>query len=145
MWVDGPINNLNLEVYDADQVGMQACWYGNDYGDSDYTHSPLPNQNTSNGDPALSNQIGMHMWYAADEHTFQQYGWRDGDSSWQHQNVFSNMNGHSGVGCYSWGPGTVTYVMMVNEENAVEVYWKDTDTNLTSTKEHPINEWVKCK
>jgi hypothetical protein len=56
------------------------------------------------------------------------------------------MNGHCGVGCYSWGPtGTVTYAMFVNQENTVEIYWKDTNTNLTSTDTHPINEWVKCK
>ena len=130
----------------ANEVGMQACWYGSDYGDSDYTHSPLPSHNTSNGNPAFSNQVGMHMWYASDERTFHQLGWRDGDDSWQHQNVFNDLNGHAGVGCYSWGPtGTVTYAMFVNADNVVEIYWKDTNSNLTSTESHPINEWVKCE
>jgi hypothetical protein len=85
------------------------------------------------------------MWYASDDSTIQQYGWRDGDSSWSHQGNFTHRNGHAGIGCYSWGPGTVTYVMMVNSENTAEVWWKDTDTNTTSTDVHPINEWVKCK
>lgn len=37
-WTDGLINQLDLLALDADQVGMQACWYGKDYGDSDYAH-----------------------------------------------------------------------------------------------------------
>lgn len=35
--------------------------------------------------------------------------------------------------------------MMVNEQNTVEFYWKDTDTNKSSTKDHPINQWVNGK
>ncbi|KAK4502250.1 hypothetical protein PRZ48_005675 [Zasmidium cellare] len=140
VWVDGPISDMNVKVYDADLIGMQACWYGNDYGDSDYTHTPLPNE-----DPKANqnHEVGMHMWYASDNTTFQQLGWREGDDTWEYQANFTGRNGHAGVGCYSWGPGTVTYVMMVNEQNSVEVYWKDTNTNITSTDAHPINEWVK--
>jgi len=140
LWVDGPLNELELKVWDADQVGMQACWYGNDYGDSDYIHAPLPGTNsneTSNSD------VGMHMWYASDNSTFQQYGWRQGNNTtWEYQTTFENKNGHAGVGCYSWGKGTVTYVMMVNNENTAEVWWRDTNTNLTNTTAHPINVWV---
>ncbi len=98
VWTDGPINDLALRPNDADQVGMQACWYGSDYGDSDYKHTPLPNS----GPKSYSNQVGMHMWYASDNNTFQQLGWRDGDASWTQQGDFTNMNGHAGVGCYSW-------------------------------------------
>jgi hypothetical protein len=121
---------------------MQACWYGNDYGDTDYIHTPLSNEN-STAAVAYSSQVGMHIWYASDESTFKQLGWRSGDDQWSHQDTFENKNGHAGVGCYSWGPGTVTYVMMVNEENTAEIYWRDTNTNLTATDAHPINEWVK--
>lgn len=58
VWEDGPINALNLKVYDADMVGMQACWYGNDYGDSDYAHTPLPNESPRANQ---SHEVGMHM------------------------------------------------------------------------------------
>ncbi|KAK3702202.1 hypothetical protein LTR37_015034 [Vermiconidia calcicola] len=55
------------------------------------------------------------------------------------------MNGHAGVGCYSWAEdSTITYVMMVNAANSVEFHWRDTNTNKTATEEHPINEWVKA-
>ena len=110
MWEDGPINDLNLKVFDADMVGMQACWYGSDYGDNEYAHSPLPNAPTgNNGNASLKNQVGMHMWFASDNTTFQQYGWRDGDDIWEYQETFYGLNGHAGVACYSWGPGTITY------------------------------------
>ena len=120
---------------------MQACWYGSDYGDSDYEHTPLPNQDN---DSKASKDYGMHIWYASDNTTFQQLGWREGDEVWAHQGSFENKNGHAGVGCYSWQKAsTVTYVMFVNTENEVEFYWKDTNTNRTGTAKHPINEWSK--
>jgi hypothetical protein len=121
---------------------MQACWYGNDYGDTDYEHTPLSN---SNGDTQFSKDVGMHMWYASGDTTIQQFGWRDGDAAWSYQDSFPDVNGHAGIGCYSWGPGTVTYVMMVNDADTAEVYWKDTNTSIASTTVHPINEWVKCR
>jgi hypothetical protein len=34
------------------------------------------------------------------------------------------MNSQAGVGCYSWGPGTVTYVFMVDLDNTLNIYWK---------------------
>lgn len=117
---------------------MQACWYGSDYGDSDYTHTPLP----TSGGAAYTNDVGMHMWYAVDDTTFQQWGWRDGDDTWTHQQDWSDFNGHAGVGCYSWGPGTVTYVMFVDLANSVEFWWKDTNTSVTGNGTHPINKWT---
>jgi len=119
---------------------MQACWYGSFYGDSDYEHSPLPTGSEGNGTNAQD--IGMHLWYASDETTFQQYGWRDGEDTWELQGNWTDKNGHAGVGCYSWGPGTVTYTMMVNLDDTVEVWWKDTNTTLQATEAHPINEWT---
>lgn len=87
----------------------------------------------------------MHLWYASDKTTFKQLGWRYGDDEWDHQQDWENLNGHAGVGCYSWGEGTVTYVMFVDLDNTVNFYWKDTDTNASSTDSHPINEWTNCK
>lgn len=133
----------NHTVMDADQVGMQACWYGNDYGDADYKHSPLPNQgNSTTNTTGSGTDVGMHLWYASDSSTFQQLGWRNGDSNWTYQQEWQDKNGHAGLGCYSWGPGTTTYVMMVNSQNTVEVWWKDTNTNTSSSTNHPINQWT---
>lgn len=120
---------------------MQACWYGNDYGDSDYTHTPLPSSGPSAND---TSDVGMHMWYASNDTTFQQYGWRAGDEAWAYQATWQDYNAHAGVGCYSWGPGTVTYVMMVNMQHTVEFWWKDTNTSLTGNASHPINQWTNA-
>ncbi|TKA81928.1 hypothetical protein B0A55_01921 [Friedmanniomyces simplex] len=139
VWVDGPLNLANVTANDADTVGMQACWYGSDYGDSDYTHTPLPSQG---GNAAYPNEVGMHLWYASDDTTFQQLGWRDGDAAWTFQQSWVGYNGHAGVGCYSWGPGTVTYVMFVDLNNTVNFYWKDTNTTATGNSTHEINKWT---
>lgn len=140
VWIDEPINKERLMANDADQVGMQACWSGNDYGDCDYEHTPLP---PNSGDEKFSKLYGMHFWYASDNTTFKQLGWRYGDEAWTHEGEFPSLNGHAGVGCYSWGPGTVTYAMFVNTDNTVEFYWRDTNTSLKSTATHPINKWTK--
>jgi hypothetical protein len=34
--------------------------------------------------------------------------------------------------------------MMVNKDNTAEIWWKDSNSSLTSTEEHPINEWVNA-
>lgn len=87
----------------------------------------------------------MHLWYASNATTFQQLGWTTSDDQWVHQQEWSHLNGHAGVGCYSWGEGSVTYVMFVDQKNTVNFYWKDADTNATSNSSHPINQWTNCK
>lgn len=144
-WQDGPINKLNLTAMDSDAVGMQACWYGSFYGDTDYKDlRPTVTLDGSN-QTTYSLDVGMHLWYASNATTFKQYGWRDGQKDWEYQEDWDNKNGHAGVGCYTWGPGTTTYTMMVNLENTVEIWWKDTNTSIAGTEKHPINKWTNCK
>lgn len=57
LWSNGPLNDMNITVFDADQVGMQACWYGNAYGDADYVHTDRP----STGSTAASIENGKHI------------------------------------------------------------------------------------
>ncbi|MGI4802881.1 MAG: hypothetical protein ACRYG8_54385, partial [Janthinobacterium lividum] len=98
----------------------------------------------SNATVAAHNEFGMHIWYASDNTTFQQLGWRYGDLNWTFEGSWTEKNGHAGVGCYSWEPdSTVTYVMLVNQQNTVEFWWKDTNTSLpTNNASHPINQWT---
>lgn len=80
----------------------------------------------------------MHIWYASDDQTFQQYGIYEGQDQWVFQREWAGFNGHAGVGCYSWLPGTgklelvhqalgesliilVSYAMLVNLNNTVDV------------------------
>ncbi|TID12799.1 hypothetical protein E6O75_ATG09964 [Venturia nashicola] len=83
----------------------------------------------------------MHLWYADTETTFQQYFTYENQKEWIKQDLWRGMNGHAGVGCYSWLPGTTTYAMFVNQDNVVETWWKDTDSNVASTTSHPVNSW----
>ena len=76
------------------------------------------------------------------------------------------MNSQAGVGCYSWGPGTVTYVFMLDLDNTLNIYWKgellpslissgqldwdanklaDTNASLPATSTHPINKWTNSE
>jgi hypothetical protein len=140
IWEDGFVNNLNLKAFDADAVGLQACWYGNFYGDDDA--KKFPTASGANNTEGFVIDHGMHLWYASDEQTFQQYGIYEGQQEWVKQKSWPNMNGHAGVGCYSWLPGSVTYAMFVNLQDTVEIWWKDTNNTLYSTEEHPIMAWT---
>jgi hypothetical protein len=103
IWQDGPITDLNLKASDADSVGLQACWYGNFYGDSDASKFPTATGQTNQQEFDIGK--GMHLWYASDDKTFQQYGIYEGQEQWVFQKEWAGFNGHAGVGCYSWLPG----------------------------------------
>ncbi|KAF2241318.1 hypothetical protein BU26DRAFT_571821 [Trematosphaeria pertusa] len=47
IWQDGPLTELNLTAYDAPNVGLLACWYGNYYGDSDASKFPTRDGNNN--------------------------------------------------------------------------------------------------
>lgn len=130
-WAPGPINSLNLQTIDDPNVGLQACWYGNYYG-------AAPTGESSD----LS--IGIHLWYAKNSTTFGSVAWTAGHSNpWTQEEEFNDYNGHAGVACYTWGPGSNTYVMFVNLQNEVNILWKDQNTTLKNSTTHPIDIWKK--
>ncbi|KAF7513005.1 hypothetical protein GJ744_011271 [Endocarpon pusillum] len=131
IWIDGPLSRQNLTVNRADRIGMQACWFGNYYGDSSF-----------NAFNATNTEVGMRLWYATSNTTFDQLGWLYGEDDWVYQNTWHDKNGQAGVGCYSWGNGSDTYVFMVNLDNTLEIWWMDTNTSLAETSSHPINKWT---
>ena len=141
IWELGPLSSLNLQAFDSPSTGLQACWKGNYYGDSDFTK--FPTFSGLNNTEPFENTPGMNLWYASDESTFQQYAWYSGQEEdvWVPIQPWRGFNGHAGVGCYSWGGGTTQYAMMNNQQNDVEFWWKDTNKTLKSTDAHPINSW----
>ncbi|KAI8937058.1 hypothetical protein NX059_006277 [Plenodomus lindquistii] len=139
IWLPGPLNSLKLQSFDSPSADLQACWKGNYYGDSDYTKFPTSSGHT-NQQP-FDDRLGMNLWFATSNTTFQQFAWYNGQDTWVPIQEWSGFNGHAGVGCYSWGEGTSTYAMLVNQQNAVEFWWKDTNTTRVATPSHPINEW----
>lgn len=162
LWTEGPLTKQNLQVYgDSPSTGLQACWKGNFYGDSDY--SKFPTVNGSVNDIPFDNRLGMNIWYALDNSTFQQvssasllhisypdfsqYAWYAGSPDWKFIQRWQGFNTQAGVGCYSWGAGTTQYAMMVSKNDDVEMYWKDTDTNsstIVQDEDHPYNVFVNA-
>ncbi|KAK4946672.1 hypothetical protein LTR66_014256, partial [Elasticomyces elasticus] len=124
IWVNGTVDKLGLKAFDANTVGMQACWYGSDYGDSDYLHTPLSGQtsnSTAHSSSSAGADFGMHLWVATNATAIQQYGWREGNKTWEPQYNWTGKNGHAGIGCFSWQDNsTTTYAMMVNLDQVVE-------------------------
>lgn len=54
-WTDGPIGEQNLTVTEAESMGMQACYWGNYYGeDSDNSTDP---------------EVGIHMYVSTATHS----------------------------------------------------------------------------
>lgn len=124
---------------DDKDVGLQACWYGSFYGTANYVHSPIPSTgtNTTSQDAV----IGMHLWYGVNPTTMQEVTWTYNTTDWYPEQNFT-ANGHAGVGCYSWGPGSVTYLMAVNLDDTMVMQWKDLNTSAPSSPNHPLNVWV---
>jgi hypothetical protein len=112
-WRDGLLGNLNLLAMDDPEVALQAC-YGSFYDES---KNPSP---------------GIHLWYAVDSQTLQAVDWIINSTAWTRGESYT-ANGHAGVGCYSWGPGSVWYAMMVNLQNDVNVLWRDASNGQAGT------------
>lgn len=79
VWREGPLSKRNLRANSADRIGMQACWFGNFYGDSSFQRSDAFNAPNTGGSP--NDQIGMRLWYASSNTTFEQLGWLYGEVS----------------------------------------------------------------
>lgn len=126
----------------SSKVGLQACWYGSFYGDATYNHSPVPGQEANTAGNSTDQSVGIHLWYGNNDTSFNEVEWTYGSNNWTEQQIFNGFNGHAGVGCFSWGPGSVSYVFMVNLQNQVEIWWKDLNTTLKANATHPINTWT---
>lgn len=83
----------------------------------------------------------MHLFYGADPITTKEVTWTYNTTQWYEQESFV-ANGHAGIGCYSWGAGSVSYLMMVDLEDNLQVSWKDLNSSVTPTTSHPVNTWV---
>jgi hypothetical protein len=138
-WVDGTINSLNLAVYSASPIALQACWYGNLYTNASSLEIPLINGTSP--DPGA----GMRLWYPSDESTWQQYSTYEGASTWTVQKPLQAFSAHAGFTCNTELPGTVDYIMGVTSHDTVELWWEDSSSTLASTQAHPVGSWTNSK
>ena len=134
VWRDGPLGQLGLLALNDRNVGLQGCWYGDYYGAS-----------TRSGNTTNAQQIGLHLWYGSASNKIDELTFVYGSNQWVTESPILGYNGHAGIGCYSWGGGSVTYLMLVNPQNQVEILWKELNATIKSTTTHPLNTWTPGK
>lgn len=109
VWSDGLLNQMNIKALDTGQVGLQACFY----------EGPINNIDLNDTDK----QTGMRLFVATSETTFDQVAWRYGLPHWEWEQSWQNLNGHASPACFGWDVGTTTYVMFIDLQNTVNMYW----------------------
>ena len=109
VWTDGLLNKMNIKALDADKVGMQACFYD----------GPIDNVNLNGTNP----DTGIRVFVATSETTFDQLAWRSGLPQWTLEQTWPNLNGQASPTCFGWARGNTSYVMFVDLQNAVDLYW----------------------
>jgi hypothetical protein len=86
--------------------------------------------------------------YASDATTFKQLTYGADQQSlnvpWYEDQTLHNLDGHSSPACYNRGQGSLKYLMAVNKQNQVNVFWQDTNTNQTNTTTHPTGVWTNA-
>ena len=150
-WALGPLSDMSISPMDDDQVGMVACWYGPTSPD-EYAEGYATTTDAS--------RLAIRLVYAKDATTFQQMSYQGSTQLWTSEQTIPNLNGHATPACYNRGQGTVDYLMVVDLHNTINVYWsvpitsssdmltndlrRDTNTSLTNTTSHTINQWTNC-
>lgn len=130
VWTDGPLSEKNLKTWQSDTIGLQACYWGNFYGQWSY-------------DDTVASE-GIHIWFASDATVFQQYSWTNGTDDWNFDRQWNDLSGNGGVGCQTWYSMT-EYVWFVNTKNELAMYWKDNNRSAGATTDHPVGAWTPGK
>ena len=93
---------------------------------------------------ATQASAGVHLWYASDATTFQQYDWTNGTATWKYNRQFNDLSGNAGVGCQTWYSMT-EYVWFVDTKGSLSMYWQDNNRSESATASHPIGSWTPGK
>ncbi|KAJ9615153.1 hypothetical protein H2200_001227 [Cladophialophora chaetospira] len=133
----GYLNSYNISPMDDDQIGMVVCW------DGPTTESTYANGYGQIGDAAAS-LLSWRLVYASNETTFQQMTYHGDTQLYTSEQTLPNLNGHAAPACHNQGSGSVLYLMALDLQSQINVYWKDTNTDLTNTSSHPINVWTNA-
>ena len=113
-WALGPLSNMNISPMDDDHVGMVACWYGPTSAD-EYAEGFATTSDSS--------LLAIRLVYASDATTFKQLTYHGDNQIWTPEQTLPNLNGHASPTCYNRGEGTVDYMMFVDLQNKINVYW----------------------
>ncbi|KAF7198415.1 hypothetical protein HII31_00154 [Pseudocercospora fuligena] len=133
-WALDPLSELQISPLDDDRVGMTACWYGSETVGSASTQGLSTTLNSSD--------LAIRLMYAENETSFQEIVYHGDTQQWVKQQTLSNLNGHASPACNNREPGSVDYMMFLDLNNAVNIYWKDSNTSLLSSLSHSTNSWT---
>ncbi|KAK5944027.1 hypothetical protein PMZ80_003308 [Knufia obscura] len=128
VWTDGPLSQQNLKTWRSNTIGLQACYWGDYYGQWSYDTTQA--------------SAGIHLWYASGATEFSQYSWTNGTDEYNFDQVWKDLSGNGGVGCQTWDTGMTEYVWFVNTKNEIAMYWKDNNRTGLSSDAHPIGSWT---
>lgn len=131
VWTDGPLSSQNLKTWEADTIGMQACYWGNYYGQWSYNTTEV--------------SAGIHLWFASDATVFEQYSWTNGTDKWTRDQQWPDLSGNAGVGCQTWDTGMTEYVWFVDTNGDLAMSWRDNNKTVNATNNHPVGQWTSGK
>ena len=123
-WADGPLNDLNIKVLDADRIGLKSCLY----------LGPIEGVSTEQ-----TQGHGNRLFVATTKTTFKQYSWYPGMTEWVFEKDWTDLDGHASPACYGFGKGHTFYTWFVNLEKNINMYWyvkyhsKSVSSNLTKS------------
>lgn len=107
LWSDGALNKMNLKAFDGGgNVGLQACFYD----------GPISNI-------SVYGLGGIRLWVATGQTEFAQLSWRSPMQDWIMEQQWTDVDGHASPACYGWQRGQVDYVMFVDPQSTMNVYW----------------------
>ena len=70
-----------------------------------------------------SSLLAIRLVYAQNATTFRQLNYHGSNQEWIEDQTLTNLNGHASPACYSRGQGTVDYMMFLDLQNKINLYW----------------------
>ena len=86
----------------------------------------------------------MRLYAGGSHGLVQEYAYTHANNSWAVGFTFPDTNGYAGISG-TWFPYQLTMatLMMMNTNDELELWWKDTNSSATGNATHPVGEWVR--
>ncbi|KXT08284.1 hypothetical protein AC579_4610 [Pseudocercospora musae] len=94
---------------------MAACWYGSE------TVGSVSSQGLSR--TSNSSDLAIRLRCAEKETSFQEVVYHGDTQQWAKQQTWSDLNGHASPACINRDPGSVDYMMFLDLNDAINIYW----------------------
>ncbi|MCJ1405830.1 hypothetical protein MMC11_009060 [Xylographa trunciseda] len=121
-WTTGSIGSQNFKASSQPGAALSVYW-------SALWAGSIPGQSG-----------GLVLFAGGLDGLVHEYTWSaDGNDTWNRGFIFPSTNGFAGAA--SWPGGGTTNLYLQNSANALEVWWKDFNTEQTNTSTHPVGIW----